>query len=62
MVLVNEDFVWEAEVLAKSRGLSTLPHGVMPRKIDGMPPEEIEAVTEKIAEEIVASLKAGAQS
>ena len=52
VVLLGEDFIAQSEVIAKSRGIR-LKYVVFPRTIDGMPPEEIEAETDKACEEII---------
>ena len=40
VVLANEDFVELAKVVAKSKGVSTLPYVVFPRKINEMSEDE----------------------
>ena len=62
MLLVGKDFVAIAKTMAKSEGLSVLPHWVLPRTINTMQPEEIEGITEKFAEEIITILEIGSQN
>ncbi|MCJ7791108.1 MAG: hypothetical protein MUP49_01635 [Dehalococcoidia bacterium] len=57
MVLITEDFVMLAEMEARNRGIPRLPYIVFPRTINSLPPEEIEAITNEKAINIIALLQ-----
>ena len=57
--LVHDDFLDIAKLMAKSKGAPTLPCVVLPRKINSIPLEEVEAHAEEIMGNIVDILKAG---
>ena len=58
--LVHEDFLDIAKLAAKSRGAPFLPCVIFPRKINSIPPEEVEVHAEKAIGEIVNLRKTGA--
>ena len=53
MALVNEDFVVETQMIAKSRGVPDLKYVVFPRTINSMSPEEIKKATDKVSDDVV---------
>ncbi|MFC1971586.1 hypothetical protein ACFLV0_06670 [Chloroflexota bacterium] len=59
ILMVSEDFVIQSKLLAKKHGIS-LKHMVFKRSIEGMPPEEIEAETDKACEGIARLLSESA--
>ena len=59
MALINDDFVIEAQMIAKSRGM-LLKYVTFPRTINTMPVEEIEAETDRACKEIVKLLSQSA--
>ena len=52
MAFVGEDFVMEAQMIAKSRGV-LLKYVVFPRTINSMTPEEIKTEATRACEEAV---------
>lgn len=58
--LVHEDFLDIAKLVAKSKGAPILPCVVLPRTINSIPTEEVEALAEKDVEKVVELLKTGA--
>ncbi|MFC1981686.1 hypothetical protein ACFLVN_05560 [Chloroflexota bacterium] len=52
VILLNEDFVAEAQLIARSRGVP-IKYVVVPRTINAMTDEEIEAEIDKVEEQIV---------
>ena len=53
VVLVNEQFLIEAQMIAKSYGVPSLRMIVLPHNIELLPSEEIEAITDKVCEEAI---------
>ena len=60
VMLVNEDFVEIAKLMAKSKGVPNLPHVVFPRTINTIPDEEVVELTGKVVDEIASLLMKGA--
>ena len=58
-MLVNEDFVEIAKLMAKSKGIPALPYVVFPRTINTMPTEQVEVLAEGAVDKIVSLLRAG---
>ncbi len=56
VILVNENFITETKVVAKSRGVPDLPYVVLPQNVAVLPKEELEAIARRIPEQIVAAL------
>jgi len=52
VIILNEDFVAEAQLIARSRGVP-IKYVVVPRTINTMADEEIEAEIDKVEEQIV---------
>ena len=52
VIILNEDFVAEAQLIARSRGVP-IKYVVVPRTINAMTDEEIEAEIDKVEEQIV---------
>ena len=52
VIILNEDFVAEAQLIARSRGIP-IKYVVVPRTINAMPEKEIEAEIGKVEEQIV---------
>ena len=59
MAFVGEDFVMEAQMIAKSRGV-LLKYVVFPRTINSMTPEEIKVEATRACEEAVKLLSKSA--
>ena len=55
IILINEDFVPEAQMIAKARG-APVEYVVFPRTMDAMSAEQIEAEIDRAYDEIVNKL------
>ena len=57
-MIISEDFVVMAGMIAKSKGVDSPPFVVLPRTINSLSVEEVEAVIEKHSAKIVGLLTA----
>ena len=58
VMIISEDFVVMARMVARSKGVNSPPFVVLPRTINSMSVEEVEAVIEKHSAEIAGLLTA----
>jgi hypothetical protein len=60
VMMVNEDFVTIAKLIAKSKGAPGLPHVVFPRTINTTPDKDVETLMDNAIPQIVQLWKVGA--